>query len=135
MREKLVRFMQGRYGAYGADRLTRFLLIAWLVLFVVTSFLRVTGLQVFPLLILVFMYFRLMSRNIPARYKENETYLRLTAGVRTRLNGLRGNRISGDNAYHIYTCPNCSQKIRIPSGKGRIMVHCPRCSNEFLKVS
>lgn len=135
MREKLIRFMQGRYGAYGADRLTRFLLIVWLVLFVVLSFVRIPALRLLPFAILVYMYFRLMSRNIPARYKENETYLRMTAAVRTRLNGLRRRQVTGDGAYHIYTCPNCAQKIRIPRGKGRIMVHCPRCSNEFLKVS
>ena len=135
MREKWVRFMQGRYGAYGADRLTRFLLIAWLVLFVALSFIRIVAVRLLPVLVLVYMYYRLMSRNIPARYKENETYLRLTAALRTRLNGMRRGKIQGQNAFHVYDCPNCAQKIRIPSGKGRIMVHCPRCSNEFLKVS
>ena len=134
MREKMARFMQGRYGAYGMDRLTRFLMILFLICFVITSFFRVSGLRLLPLLIFGFTYFRLLSRNIQARYRENEAYSAIENKVLKRFGGLRSALVQKKN-YHIYKCPSCGQKIRIPRGKGRIMVHCPKCSSEFLRVS
>ena len=126
--------MQGRYGAYGTDRFTRFLIVLFLVVFVITSFTKTKADQLLPTAIIVYTYFRILSRNIPARYRENERYQRIASLARSRVLNMK--RTLGDRREnHIYKCPSCGQKIRIPRGKGRIMVRCPKCAGEFLKVS
>ncbi|MBR0172457.1 MAG: hypothetical protein IJQ21_06665 [Lachnospiraceae bacterium] len=134
MRERIVRFMQGRYGSYGTDRLTRFLIVLFLVVFVITSFTRTQADGFLPLAIIIYTYFRILSRNIPARYRENERYARIEDRALRRFSAFRLG-VRERSRYHIYRCPGCGQKIRIPRGKGRIMVRCPKCANEFLKVS
>ena len=126
--------MQGRYGAYGTDRFTRFLIVLFLVVFVLTSFTKTKIDQIFPTVIIVYTYFRILSRNIPARYRENELYARFASRALSRFSTLKYS-LNDRKANHIYKCPSCGQKIRIPRGKGRIMVRCPRCAGEFLKVS
>ena len=134
MKDKFIRFMQGRYGAYGTDRLTKFLLIVTLILIVLTSFGPMRTLSILPIILLIYSYFRLFSRNIPKRYPENEVYMRYRAKFIGFFKNFRYN-LSQRRTYHIYRCPKCSQKIRIPRGKGKIMVHCPKCGNDFIKHS
>ena len=126
--------MHGRYGAYGTDRFTRFLIVVFLVVFVVTSFTKTKADQIFPTAIIVYTYFRILSRNIPARDRENELYTRFASRALSRVSKL-GITLNDRRANHIYKCPSCGQKIRIPRGRGRIMVRCPKCAAEFLKVS
>lgn len=131
MREKFYRFMQGRYGQ---DAFSRFLLGTVLVCIVLGIVVRSRILSAVTWLLLFYTYFRVFSRNHAARYAENERYLQRTAKLRYWLDQQK--KLSAERKYHhIYVCPNCRQKIRIPKGKGKIMVRCPRCQHEFQKRS
>lgn len=131
MREKFYRFMQGRHGQ---DEFSRFLLGAVLVCIVLGIFVRSRTLGVVTWLLLFYAYFRIFSRNHAARYGENQRYLNATARFRYWLDQQK--KLAGERRlHHIYTCPGCRQKIRIPKGKGKIMVRCPRCGREFQKRS
>lgn len=135
MRERFARFMVGRYGV---DEFGRALLGFTMVILVVSLFFRqgIAGL-VFNILILaglIFGYVRMFSKNYQRRYAENQAYLRL----KRRVTSFFGNGIAHmkqRKTHHIYSCPNCRQKIRIPRGKGRISITCPKCRNEFIKKS
>ena len=127
MRERIYRFMQGRYGQ---DAFSRFLLGAVLVCIVLNVFLKSNLVSAVTWLLLFYSYFRIFSRNYAARSRENEYYLSRTAKFRYWLDQQR--RLADERKYHhIYVCPKCRQKIRIPKGKGKIMVRCPKCMHEI----
>lgn len=131
MKEKFYRFMQGRYGT---DEFSKFLVGVGMVLIILNI---LTRLSVFNLLFWVcffYSYFRMFSKNYPARYAENQKFL----GMRNRLKYKVENHKKlreQKKLYHIYSCPYCKQKIRIPKGKGTIIVTCPKCKQEFGKRS
>jgi DNA-directed RNA polymerase subunit RPC12/RpoP len=135
MREKLMRFMQGRYGI---DTFSKFLLIAGLVVVFFSSIFGGTVLGTICYLagwvLIIYCYFRMISKNITKRYAENQTFLTRTYKIRSFFQSQKG--IWGQRrTHHIYKCPVCSQKIRIPRGKGKIEIRCPKCSNTFVKKS
>ena len=135
LKEKLARFM---YGRYGSDRLNIFMVIVLLVCAVINLFVR-TGyfsvlLTSWEFLLLILIYFRMFSRNVSKRYAENQKYLELENKVK-RFFGKQKYIQEQRKDFHIYTCPQCRQKIRIPKGKGKISIRCPKCGTTFIKKS
>ncbi len=35
--------------------------------------------------------------------------------------------------YKYFNCPNCNQKVRVPKGKGKIEITCPKCRTSFIR--
>lgn len=136
MKDKFYRFMQGRYGV---DQFAKFTMGVALVSLVLAIFVN-TGssagslLDMLGLVAIVYTYFRIFSRNISKRAQENQKYLSATAKLRQRLNKEK-NMMKQRKDYHIYTCPSCGQKVRIPRGKGKIEISCPKCHSKFVKRS
>ena len=130
MRDKLQRFMWGRYGN---DRFNQFLMIVALVLMVLSFF----GGGLFYTLafaVMIYAYFRMFSKNTYKRSAENQWYLQREMKVRGLVNKKK-RELAQRKVYHIYKCPNCKQKIRVPKGRGRIAITCRKCGNEFVKKS
>ena len=128
-RDRLSRFM---YGRYGQDEFSRFLLIIALVLLILGFFIRFPGLSLLVLGLLAYVYFRMLSRNIAARSAENQKFLELKGRVVGFFKGRSGGaQRQGD--HMIFRCPKCSQKIRIPCGKGMVEITCPKCRTKFRK--
>ncbi len=129
-----MRFMQGRYGL---DRLSQVMMIAGLIVVIIAGFVRrpllVSNLIYLAGVVLVLLgYIRVFSRNHQKRYAENEKFMQLTAGIR-RLFGKEKYMIKQRKDYRIFSCPGCKQKIRIPKGKGKIEITCPKCHTKFIK--
>ena len=129
-RQRLARFMMGRYGS---DQLNRLLFGVSLFLMILSLF-RVPYVYIIALLILAYGYFRMFSRNIYKRQQENNFYLRHSYKIRTKINKFIG-EIKQRKTHHIYRCPGCNQKIRVPRGRGRIEIRCPKCNTTFIKNS
>ena len=128
-RQKMMQFMQGRYGA---DQFSKFLIYLSLILLVITLFWHNNFIYYIAVIALVYSYFRILSRNISKRYAENQKYLALRYKVVGKFNSIKL-RIKDSKTHKIFRCPSCSQKIRVPKGKGRISIKCPRCRIEFIK--
>ena len=128
-KDKMARFM---YGRYGMDQLSRNLSLICLVLLIVTMFVRNNVIYMIALVGIVYTYFRVFSRNISRRSEENEKYLRFHYKVVGKLNKIKF-RITDSKTHRIFRCPSCSQKIRVPRGKGNISIKCPKCRIEFIK--
>lgn len=137
MRDKFNKFMQGRYGV---DELSRFTMGVALALIILTMFVNIVNRSVGSVLdflgiaAIVYAYFRIFSRNIQQRYAENQKYLQMTSKLRLRFNKEK-NLMKQRKTHHIYACPGCGQKIRIPRGKGKIEIECPKCHTKFAKRS
>lgn len=128
-KDKMARFM---YGRYGMDQLSRNLSLICLVLLIVTMFVRNNVIYMIALVGIVYTYFRVFSRNISRRSEENEKYLKFHYKVVGKLNKIKF-RIMDSKTHRIFRCPSCSQKIRVPRGKGKISIKCPKCRIEFIK--
>jgi len=131
MKDKLRRFMMGRYGI---DDLSRFLLGLALIILLMSRFFLRTALYAVSLSVLVIVYYRILSKDLNSRYRENQAFLKyknkLFNFVRKQKYMFKQRRI-----YRIYKCPGCGQKIRIPKGKGRVQITCPKCKTDFIRKS
>ena len=131
MKEKLMRFM---YGRYGTDSLGYFLMISALVLSLLSGFFDWGLVYILAEAVLVYTCFRMFSRNIYKRSAENQAFLKHTAKIRFWWHSQKSLMLQR-KTHHIYKCPTCHQKIRIPKGKGRIEIRCPKCQTTFIKNS
>ena len=130
MRERIQRFMQGRYGN---DQLNQFIMLI-IMLCLVFSFFAGRIFYWMSLLLMFLLYFRIFSRNVTKRSGENMVYLQKTEKFRSAFFKQK-NLLLQRKTHHIYKCPSCRQKIRIPRGRGKVMVRCPKCNTEFVKRS
>ena len=115
--EKFRRFM---YGRYGTDQLGVFLLILGVVLCLLGSFSRLYYLGLIAYLPLIWAIFRMYSRSIEKRRRENRRFMQFFERLRDR-----------QNRY--FSCPRCRQRVRVPRGKGKIVIKCPSCGERFTK--
>lgn len=130
MKEKLYRFMQGRYGN---DQFNRFLMIVTVICFILSLF-GLSPFYVLGIILFVYAYFRMFSRNIYKRSAENTAYLKYEYKVKQKISAFKRD-MKQRKTHHIYKCPSCRQKIRIPRGKGKIEIRCPKCGQTFIKRS
>ncbi len=138
-RDKMARFF---YGRYGADSLYNALFITELSLLVISSVFSILGkihtafaivsivLYALTFLIIVWTMFRFFSRNVAARRRENEAWLRF----KQKFSGKKAAKphLPPDTADHIFrACPHCRSVLRLPRQPGKHGVKCPRCQKRF----
>lgn len=134
LREKIAQFM---YGRRGTDDFSRFLLITTLVLIVLSWLLGGFIQSLCSLLAiasLVYCYYRILSRDIYKRQKENAWYLQKKSSVQRWFRSLK-DRWAQRKEYKFFRCPSCHSLLRVPKGKGKILLTCRKCGNRFERKS
>ena len=111
-----------------------FLSIASLVLLLIAIISRVNLFTYLGAALLIFCYYRTFSRNISKRTEENYKFYTLKDRVDNKFKGWK-EQWANRKVYHYYRCPQCRQKLRVPRGRGRIQISCPRCGTQFIKKS
>lgn len=131
LKQKFMRFMQGRNGV---DQLSQFLNIVVLVIFVISLFTKWAPLYYIGIALLIYMYFRIFSKNISKRYAENQKFCNLRYDLAIKKNKKK-QEWEQRKIYRFFRCPMCSQRVRVPKGRGKIAITCPKCRQEFVKRS
>ncbi len=129
MKQKLQQFMMGRYGA---DQLSRVLLFVSLGILILSMLTRWGLLYWLAFLLMGYAYFRMFSRNVQKRYAENQKFLNFRYRLVAKKDAQKKQWAQRD-VYRYFKCPNCRQKVRVPKGKGKICITCPKCRIEFIK--
>ncbi len=128
MAYKMRRFM---YGRYGPDEYNRFINALALVCIAIGFVTKGQTIQVLGLVLLVYAYFRMFSKQRSARRRENEKYLQATRPIRSFIFRQKSQR--KDKNFLYFACPACKMNLRVPRGAGNIQITCPHCGHKFEK--
>lgn len=133
MKKWLAKVMVGRYGV---DQLTNAMLVLSMVLLVVALFfgnsIVNTILWTLAVLLLVAGYYRIFSKKTSQRYQENQKYLRLRNRITGRFRSVK-ERLKQRKTHRFFKCPQCGVTVRVPKGKGKIKITCPKCKTAFVR--
>ncbi len=115
------RFMTGRYGT---DKLNMYILGAGVIVCLLTMLIPVPLadliLSLFSYILMFWALFRTFSRNTYKRYQENRRFLLFLDRLK-------------DREHKYFSCPKCRQPVRVPKGKGKIAITCPKCREKFIR--
>lgn len=125
------------YGRNGWDQLNQALFISYLGLWIMELVLgAVLKSQIvnsvlegllFVLMLLIF--YRTFSKNLYKRRAENQKWVNFSWGFKSRRRNAAARRADKDHRY--FTCKNCRTVCRVPVGKGKIVITCPKCGGQI----
>ncbi|MBP5289514.1 MAG: hypothetical protein J6Z79_06565 [Clostridia bacterium] len=130
IRERMNRFMVGRYGT---DALNRGLLILWVVFLIIAFITGSLWLYIPQLILCLIIFWRMLSRNIVRRQRENHGYYELMKKIGTSWRRAMV-RLRDRKTANFFRCPRCRADIRMPKQIGSFRIRCPKCGEEFNKT-
>lgn len=130
-------FRRFMYGRYGSDQLSAFLFVIYIILVCFQFAFRnsVPGMVLMTMsyVVVFFYFFRFLSRNIYKRQRENQKFLQMWYPIKNYFKYLKLKMQERNGVKKLFRCPKCHQTIRVPKGKGKIAITCPKCHFEFIK--
>lgn len=125
-------FIRMMYGRYGIDELSKFIFYVFLILFIISFFIKNLFLDITWILLLTIVIFRFFSKNINKRNKENKLYLKLKNKIEKPLKNIKRNfKERKENVYK--KCHKCKTTLRLPLPYERGIKHakCPECHSKI----
>ncbi|MBO5931863.1 MAG: hypothetical protein J6Q70_06490 [Clostridia bacterium] len=120
------------YGRYGTDELSKFLMILALILMVISWFPNLGLVYFVALALMVWSLFRTFSRKLDKRRRERERYLKIQKPIANFFK-LQRNKWRDRKTHVYFKCKKCRAVLRVPKGKGSIVVICTRCKDRIEK--
>ena len=125
----LYRFM---YDRHGPDQLTFFILIVSMAVQFCSAVFRLPLLSLVSTLLLAVCVWRILSKNHERRSRENAAFMRFWSKVPAAFHAF-STALRDGKGHRFFKCPNCGARLRVPRGKGKIMITCPSCRTQFVK--
>ena len=129
IRNFLRNFMVGRYGP---DHLGMAMIVVSLVLSLLNGIIHFVPLMYISYIIIILAVSRMLSRNIARRRSENDKFIRYWWPIRTKAGRAWAN-VKHGKTHRFLKCPSCSNTLRVPKGKGKLQITCPKCGERFIR--
>lgn len=126
------KFMMGRYGVI--DELSKLIFGIGITLTIFSMFFNSRILRFLATIFPIIFVYRTLSKNVRKRYGENARFLKSWNSAKRRARN-KTKKIKGLKDYKYFKCINCDQNLRVPRGKGRVSITCPKCKTIMIKKS
>lgn len=123
----LKNFMKGRYGG---DQLSMVLLVTSIILTLIGSWTKLPLLTIISYIPLAFSIYRMFSKDLAKRRMENYKFSIFISPVYSKYKSLQ-RKFKERKTHKYFKCPNCKRELRLPKGKGKINIRCPKCNENF----
>lgn len=139
--DRFAAFMTGRNGFDDCARAMFGFAVCAMVLQYATGFFSGAVSSLFSCLstaLFLYALFRMLSRNIVARQRENRGWIKVWTPIlvtfRRKYSRFKEWK-AHHREFHIDVCKQCGQTLKVPKGKGRIRVTCPKCRSVYERKS
>jgi hypothetical protein len=129
---KMNRLKEFMIGRYGRDQLSLALLILSVLLTWAAELTRLPILTFIGYALFGISIFRMLSRNVTKRSMENNKFNMLISPAYSWIKK-KQKRVNDAKTHKCFQCPNCKTNLRVPKGKGKIVITCPKCKTELRK--
>ena len=119
-------------GRYGPDHLGVAMILLSFAFSLTHAITRMAFFMVMSYLIAGLAFFRMLSRNVTRRRAENDRFIRYWWPIKSKIARFWSN-LKQRKSHKFFKCPSCRNTLRVPKGKGKLQVTCPKCGERFFK--
>lgn len=124
------RYQRWMIGRYGSDELSRVLIGAALIVMLVSCIPQLAILSLVSWVLAFLSVYRTFSRNIGARSLELNKYMQIKGKLKSRP-ALYIRMFKERKQFKYFKCPKCKAYIRVPRGRGNLLITCTKCRHEI----